>query len=57
MVDAEEAKKLCDKLMTEQVVEPFIAMLSMIIEKGCDPHAQVQKLKRIRELEARKLEL
>jgi len=37
--------------MTPLIVEPFIDTLKLIESKGADPHAQVQKLKRFRDLE------
>ena len=43
--------ELCTKLMTEQVVEPFIKLLEVLVEKGCDPNSKVQKLKWIREVD------
>ena len=45
--------------MDKHVVQPFLKCLSLLIEKGADPHAQVVKLKYYRELdeEKRKIEM
>ena len=40
--------------MDEHVVQPLLKCLALLIEKGADPHAQVQKLKYYRELDEEK---
>jgi hypothetical protein len=35
-------------------VKPFLTILKHLIEKGADVHAQVQKLKKYRDLEEQK---
>lgn len=54
---ADDVANLCTKVMTEQVVEPFIRLLGVLVEKGCDPNAKVNKLKWIRDIEAKRAEL
>ncbi len=36
------------------IAKPFVNILKFIISKGADPHAQVQKLKKYRDLEEQK---
>jgi hypothetical protein len=48
------AKEFFDQI----VVKPFINIMKHLIDKGADVHAQVQKLKKYRDLEEqKKLEL
>jgi hypothetical protein len=44
------AKEFFDQI----IAKPFINILKVLIEKGADPHAQVQKLKKYRDLEEQK---
>lgn len=44
------AKEFLDQI----VVRPFINIMKHLIEKGADVHAQVQKLKKYRDLEEQK---
>ena len=48
---------LTDQLMEKQVVLPFLECLKLLIEKGADPHVQVQKLRRFRDLDEERRKL
>ena len=43
--------------MEKHVVLPFLECLKLLIEKGADPHAQVQKLRRFRDLDEERRKL
>jgi len=53
-VPAAKRSELTTSLMDKHVVQPFLKCLKLLIEKGADPHAQVQKLKYYRELDEEK---
>ena len=44
------AKEFFDQI----IVKPFINILKLLIDQGADVHAQVQKLKKYRDLEEQK---
>jgi hypothetical protein len=56
-VPAAKRGELTSQLMDEHVVRPFIECIKLLIEKGADPHAQVQKLKRARDLDEERRKL
>ena len=56
-VPAAKRGELTSQLMDEHVVRPFLECIKLLIEKGADPHAQVQKLKRARDLDEERRKL
>lgn len=54
----EEKTQIATEFLDSIIVKPFINILKVIISEGADVHAQVQKLKRYRDIEEkRRLEL
>jgi hypothetical protein len=50
----EEKTQIAKEFFDQIVVKPFLNILKHLIEKGADVHAQVQKLKKYRDLEEQK---
>ena len=50
----EEKTQIARGFFDQIVVKPFLTILKHLIEKGADVHAQVQKLKKYRDLEEQK---
>ena len=46
--------EISNRIISEIIVEPFIKILRFLIEAGANPKAKVQKLKKYRDLEAKK---
>ena len=50
----EEKMELAKEFLNGIIVKPFINILKFLISKGADPHAQVHKLKKFRDIEEKK---
>jgi len=50
----EEKTQIATEFLDSVIVKPFINILKEIIAQGADVHAQVQKLKRYRDIEEKK---
>jgi hypothetical protein len=50
----EEKTQIATEFLDSIIVKPFINVLKVIIKEGADAHAQVQKLKRYRDIEEKK---
>ena len=50
----EEKTQIANEFLDSIIVKPFINILKVVIHEGADVHAQVQKLKRYRDIEEKK---
>lgn len=47
----EDKMAMAREFFDQIIAKPFINILKFLLSKGADPHAQVQKLKKYRDLE------
>ena len=56
-MNTEEFEDMVNKCFDSLIVEPFIALLKCLVEKGANPKATVDKLEFYRELDKHKQHL